>query len=468
MNLFDYKVNSASEAEIGEHLDSVWGMAGSTPNLEIQVESYAKKIRESAHTFECWHNGVLTGLVACYLNDAKSKAGFITNVSVLDGYQRQGMGRKLIERAIEEATEMRFCKVDLEVSPQNTSAFSLYAACGFYISRYGKEKHRMTRWIAPNQLGVSVCCITYNHAPFIRQCLDGFMMQQTSFDFEVLIHDDASTDGTSDIIREYERKYPDIIKPIYQTENQYSKGRNILAIHQFPRAQGKYIAMCEGDDYWTDPYKLQKQVDFLEANPDFAICFHPVKIKKEDENILMDDHITPDVPDITNIYRLAEGNYIHTPSVVFRNNQHVIDEFSSKEYNFDYTLHMLNAIYGKIKKLPNEMAVYRIHRDGIWSSKSKADRYSSWMNVLRELISFFKNENIQVEEILKQQYGKIAYNLYALSAGKEKRRYFMEACEYNSGFVFEETQKAIEEIKKKRIVSVGKILFWTKKLLKKN
>lgn len=128
---------------------------------------------------------------------------------------------------------------------------------------------------------VSICCITYNHAPYIRQCLDGFIMQKTNFKFEILIHDDASTDGTADIIREYEAKYPNILKPIYQTENQYSKGKNISATYNWPRAQGKYIAMCEGDDYWTDPLKLQKQVDFLEGHPDFSMCFHRAKIKNE-------------------------------------------------------------------------------------------------------------------------------------------------------------------------------------------
>lgn len=128
---------------------------------------------------------------------------------------------------------------------------------------------------------VSICCITYNHAPYIRQCLDGFIMQKTNFKFEILIHDDASTDGTADIIREYEAKYPNILKPIYQTENQYSKGKNISATYNWPRAVGKYVAMCEGDDYWTDPLKLQKQVDFLEGHPDFSMCFHRAKIKNE-------------------------------------------------------------------------------------------------------------------------------------------------------------------------------------------
>ena len=118
---------------------------------------------------------------------------------------------------------------------------------------------------------VSICCLAFNHEPYIREALEGFLMQKTDFPIEVLIHDDASTDGTASIIREYEERFPDIIKPIYQTENQYSKGiKNISGIFNFPRAKGKYIAMCEGDDYWTDPYKLQKQIDFLD--PVFSQC----------------------------------------------------------------------------------------------------------------------------------------------------------------------------------------------------
>lgn len=106
---------------------------------------------------------------------------------------------------------------------------------------------------------VSICCITYNHAPYIRQCLEGFLIQKTTFPFEILIHDDASTDGTADIIREYEARYPHLIKPIYQVENQYSKGTKISSTYNYPRAKGKYIALCEGDDYWTDPLKLQNK-----------------------------------------------------------------------------------------------------------------------------------------------------------------------------------------------------------------
>ena len=121
-------------------------------------------------------------------------------------------------------------------------------------------------------LMVTIRCITYNHEPYIRQCLEGFVMQKTNFRYEAIVHDDASTDGTSDIIREYAEKYPDIIKPIYETENQYSKRDGSLSRIMDEHTHGKYVALCEGDDYWIDPLKLQKQVDFLETHPGFTMC----------------------------------------------------------------------------------------------------------------------------------------------------------------------------------------------------
>ena len=120
---------------------------------------------------------------------------------------------------------------------------------------------------AGQEIVVSTYCLAYNHEKFIRDALEGFVSQKTNFRYEVLVHDDASTDGTARIIREYEEKYPDIIKPIYQKENQYSKGIDIVGTIITPRLKGTYIAICEGDDYWTDPEKLQRQVDILEAMP---------------------------------------------------------------------------------------------------------------------------------------------------------------------------------------------------------
>lgn len=132
-----------------------------------------------------------------------------------------------------------------------------------------------------DKIMVSICCLVYNHEKYLRQCLDGFIMQKTNFKYEVLIHDDASTDASADIIREYEQKYPDIIKPIYQTENQYSKGVKISWELQYPRAKGKYIALCEGDDFWSDENKLQTQFDVMENNADCSMCVHKVRIVRE-------------------------------------------------------------------------------------------------------------------------------------------------------------------------------------------
>lgn len=125
-----------------------------------------------------------------------------------------------------------------------------------------------------DEILVSVICLAYNHGEYIADALEGFTNQKTSFNFEVLIHDDASPDNTADIIRCYWERYPEIIKPIFQKENQHSKGVPIGAKYLFPHAKGKYIALCEGDDYWIDMYKLQKQVDFLENHPQYIGITH--------------------------------------------------------------------------------------------------------------------------------------------------------------------------------------------------
>ena len=133
-------------------------------------------------------------------------------------------------------------------------------------------------------LMVTIRCITYNHEPYIRQCLEGFIMQKTNFRFEAIVHDDASTDETANIIREYAEKYPDIIKPIFETENQYSKLDGSIQRIMSEHIHGKYVAMCEGDDYWIDPLKLQKQVDFLESNPKYSMCAHNAFVFYQQKN----------------------------------------------------------------------------------------------------------------------------------------------------------------------------------------
>ena len=122
------------------------------------------------------------------------------------------------------------------------------------------------------EIQVSVLTTAYNHAPFIAQAIEGVLAQKTSFAFEMIVHDDASTDSTPRIIEEYAKRHPDIIKPILQQQNQFSQGNDVYSF-MLPLARGKYIALCEGDDYWCDPCKLQKQVDYMENHPECSYCF---------------------------------------------------------------------------------------------------------------------------------------------------------------------------------------------------
>ncbi len=133
---------------------------------------------------------------------------------------------------------------------------------------------------------LAIKCCVYNHEPYLRDCLDGIIMQQTNFSFVAVVHDDASTDNSAAIIREYAGKYPSIIKPIYEVENQYSKPNRALGklMNDAINATGaKYVAICEGDDYWTDPNKLQKQVDFMELHPECTVSFHRCNILQYEE-----------------------------------------------------------------------------------------------------------------------------------------------------------------------------------------
>lgn len=224
---------------------------------------------------------------------------------------------------------------------------------------------------------LSVICLTYNHAKFIRQTLDSFVMQKMTFPFEVIIHDDASIDGTADIIREYERKYPDIIKPIYQSENQWVK-KHIWREIVFPLVKGKYVIYCEGDDYFTDENKLQKQVDFLDSHPDYSVCFHPVAVKYEDKSspdeVFPSDSLLKELSDMS-LNSLLRCNFMQTNSVMYRWRFHKDSLSLLPDYiqPGDWFLHLLHAQVGKIGFLPDIMAVYRKHQGGIWAQAGKSD-----------------------------------------------------------------------------------------------
>ena len=222
---------------------------------------------------------------------------------------------------------------------------------------------------------VSILCLAFNQESFIDKCLEGMLIQKTNFNFEILIHDDASTDTTAKIIKRYEKKFPSIIKPIYQKKNQYSQGVKITPTFQLPRVNGDYIALCEGDDYWTDETKLQQQVDFMEKNPDYAVCFHKVNIVYENKE--QPDRTYPDVKDKRWYTRkeLFYTNYIQTNSVMYR--KQTYDNMPTDSIPGDWFLHLYHARFGKIKFIDKTMSVYRKHTQGMWWDYD-VDRDAIW------------------------------------------------------------------------------------------
>ena len=238
---------------------------------------------------------------------------------------------------------------------------------------------------------VSIVTLAYNHGKYIRQCLEGFVMQVTDFPFEVIIHDDASTDDTAEIIREYEQKYPDIIKPIYQTENQYSKGVAIGATFLYPNAKGKYIAECEGDDWWTDPHKLQKQVDYMESHPKCSMCCTNYSSFRMKDEFMKTDEMTSRR---FNTLSLMRSNKIGTLTVLYR--KHLLMEYLEKvkpkmpSFRMgDVPLWLWMTHKGYIKELPENTAVYRVLESSASHSKDfirqldfelEGHRVRLWMN----------------------------------------------------------------------------------------
>lgn len=218
---------------------------------------------------------------------------------------------------------------------------------------------------------VSVLCITYNQVEYIEACLDNILSQETNFEYEIIVHDDASTDGTREIVEKYEKKYPKKIIALYEKDNQYSKDPLFFFERMIPRASGEYIAFCEGDDYWTDRTKLQQQFDYMELHPDCTLCFHNAdvlymntgKIKRIGNNNIFGKYKTKD-----NIYnagninmcKFATRNPIPTASDFFRRRD--VQKFPECFYLApcaDLPLEMILSHIGYAYYIPKAMSIYR-------------------------------------------------------------------------------------------------------------
>lgn len=274
---------------------------------------------------------------------------------------------------------------------------------------------------------VTIECITYNHEPYIRQCLEGFIMQKTTFRFEAVVHDDASTDGTATIIREFAEKYPDIIKPIYETNNQFSKYDGSLHRIMKTHIRGKYVALCEGDDYWIDPLKLQKQVDFMEYHPNISLCGSNGLVLADEfyERIRYFNNIA-----ISRELTLEEIVYFWTmPTASLLYRRHITNnypEWTHKVVNRDQLLLLMSLLHGNIYCFSDITCVYRrIAGGSILSNQLKKKRTLAVSKLLYLYTNYYDSyKNVTNERILKKKVTflrkKYEYNLVV-----EKRSFLL-------------------------------------------
>ncbi len=264
---------------------------------------------------------------------------------------------------------------------------------------------------------VTVRIATYMHEAYIKECIEGVLMQRTTFPVQIIVHDDASTDKTPSIIKEYEKKFPYLFTNIYQTENQYSKhgGKAVIdAMNKY--TQGKYIAICEGDDYWTCPDKLQKQVNFLEANPEFALCFHNSEIIHGHKKTKKKYNFANFAKSIYTINDIIEKQwFIPTQSIVYRKEMNTMQKWSNYISNGDFALQLILAEKGPFFCVNETMSVYRKHPTSM-NATHKRDFFS--FKIIQILLYFdyyseFKYNKIiwnRIEEIKSSVYKKNLYD----------------------------------------------------------
>lgn len=242
-----------------------------------------------------------------------------------------------------------------------------------------------------NEIMVSVLLVTYNHRKYIGECIESILSQKRSFGIEILIHDDCSTDGAQELILDYQRRYPDIIKPILQTENQYSRGKhNITGIFNLPRAQGRYVALLDGDDYWCDKNKLKKQVEYMETHPDVSLCFHAARVIREGGGPVNKRLMTP-----YSSSRLLSGRELVNKAGgaafgSFMLRREILLPLPDFYYSCpvgDRPLELIAAMHGNAYYFKEPMSVYRFHTEGSWSSGQLSGDYGKKQREYAESMS---------------------------------------------------------------------------------
>lgn len=270
---------------------------------------------------------------------------------------------------------------------------------------------------------LTVVTTTYNQEKYIGQAIDGMLMQKTNFPFRIVISNDCSTDKTGEILKQYKEKYPDKIEIIENEKNLGAMGNFINTLAGIKGTE--YVALCDGDDFWTDENKLQKQVDFLDNNKEFNICFHKAKLFYENNE--KEESIIPEnTEEETTIEDLVNSNYIVANSVVYRwkfNNKDLKEIFPSDIAPGDYYVHLLHAQDGKIKMLNEVMSAYRRHEGGMWWSNDAKNKEQFTLEYGRKFLNFYNAADTHMklpENAFYAQRKDIIYNIIVTYTKNDK------------------------------------------------
>lgn len=282
---------------------------------------------------------------------------------------------------------------------------------------------------------VSVMCSTYNQIKYIRTCLDSLVSQKTNFKYEIIVKDDASTDGQQEILKEYYEKYPDKIRLLLLEENHYQHGKGDIAFEKaFKMTRGKYIAMCEGDDFWTDNDKLQTQVDFMEQHPDYSLCGHAAYYANENGSLRKDKFFRlSDTSREVSIEEILTNWVMATNSLLYRKDarEDIIIPFKGKCRNGDYATMVYLALHGRVYYFDKFMSAYRICSNG-----SLSQRYIKDMAFFRDTnIEYFKMLD-RIDDYTSKKYTKILgdykrereFDLYLIIADADELKKYQDIC----------------------------------------
>ena len=263
-----------------------------------------------------------------------------------------------------------------------------------------------------DRIKVSVLTTAYNHSPYISECIESILCQKTDFPFELIIHDDASTDGTTEIIKKYAEKYPDRMTAVFQKDNQYSRGTDVYSL-MMPYVHGQYLAICEGDDFWCDENKLQSQVEWMETHPEYSACVHNTRridLRKGEDKIWYSSDGDRDIL----FEELLRGGSacFHTSSVLWRADVKITEEMKEIRSFGDYSLALCLGLQGKIRYFDRVMSVYRYFTSGSWSmrqsesSEARIQRHRDNLKLMRIIDDLTEGRYTEITKkiIQRQQF----------------------------------------------------------------